>query len=193
MRKIAFMISLVLTSVATSANAATTIVEQLMACRGEADSLKRLVCYDGVAAALKQNVKSDTKLPAASVVAAPVTSANTTSPASTNGAVATAPSTTIANAPKAITVNAEDIFGQEAKFKSSQVDEVRYVIKSASQTHRKKWRFIFENGQKWEQKDTDRFGKFVAGEEVIIKRGVMNAFYLKKPSANRTIRVKRIK
>ncbi|REL28700.1 hypothetical protein DXX93_20430 [Thalassotalea euphylliae] len=172
------MLSLVVTSVATSANAATSLAEQLMACRGEVDSLKRLVCYDGLAAASKQKTTSHTTLPAASTVA-PV--ANTTS------------SVVTTSAPKAITVNAQDIFGQEAKFKSNQVDEVRFVIKSASLTHRKKWRFVFENGQKWEQKDTDRFGKFVAGEEVIIKRGVMNAFYLKKPSANRTIRVKRIK
>ena len=193
MRKITLLLTLALTSVATSASAATTLAGQLIACRGEVDSLKRLVCYDGVAAALQQNAKSDTELPAASAVAVPVTNANTKSPATNNSAVATAPSTTIGNAPQAITVNAEDSFGQEAKLKSRQVDEVRFVVKSVSLTPHKKLRLTFENGQKWEQKDTSRFGKVLPGDEVIIKRGALNAFYLKKPSANRTIRVKRIK
>ncbi|WP_448554196.1 hypothetical protein [Thalassotalea montiporae] len=178
MKKITLMLSLVFISLTASANPSHSLKAQLLTCQSETDSLKRLVCYDGVAKSLSSELP--TKQP----------EVNTDKvPAATSESVLAAPAR---KSPKIVQVDAEDIFGQEAKFKSSQVDEVRFVIKSVTLSKRKKWRFVFENGQKWEQKDTDRFAKFVAGQEVIIKRGVMNAFYLKKPDANRTIRVKRI-
>ncbi|REL37191.1 hypothetical protein [Thalassotalea euphylliae] len=180
MKKITLMLSLVFISLTASANPSHSLKAQLLTCQSEADSLKRLVCYDGVAKSLSSELPA--KQPAVNADKVPATASE--------NVLAAAPAK---KSPKIVQVDAEDIFGQEAKFKSSQVDEVRFVIKSATLSKRKKWRFVFENGQKWEQKDTDRFAKFVAGQEVIIKRGVMNAFYLKKPDANRTIRVKRIK
>lgn len=181
MKKITSMLALVLMGLTATANASASLQAKLLSCQSETDSLKRLVCYDNVVKTLSSDLSAPQAKTNAAVVSASANESTMPTPIEPQ------------SMPKTIQVNAEDIFGREAKFKSNQIDEVRFTIKSATLSHRKKWRFVFENGQKWEQKDTDRFGKFAAGQEVIIKRGVMNAFYLKKPNANRTIRVKRIK
>ena len=172
MKKLALFLSL--SFITGISHAQTDLSQQILACQAQTDSLQRLVCYDDIAKQLgKAPVSDETSVQTATSVATKVAaqSVQTVQPTLST---------------------AEANFGQEAKV-IKEVEEVRYVIKSAKLSVRKKWRFVFENGQQWEQKDSDRFAKYTAGEEVIIKRGVMNAFYLKKTDANRTIRVKRIK
>ena len=173
--------------VAGSASAAD-LSTQLLACSEQSDSLKRLVCFDAIASKVKAG-GGDVK----SGQSTPVKTAAQTAPVNAVAVTPTPAAVEKTHAAQTTRQSAEDIFGKESLKKLDVVDEVRFVVKSASLSLRKKWRFTFENGQKWEQKDSDKFAKFEAGDEVIIKRGVMNAFYLKKPDANRTIRVKRVK
>lgn len=146
---------------------------QIATCAKISDSLQRLVCYDKVAKRIADKPQD--------VAIKPVTkpSAKTSEVKQTKADDSS--------------ISATELFGNEGKVIKKSVDEVIFTIKTAKQNLRKKWQFVFENGQKWEQRDSDKFAKYQAGEKVIIKRGLMNAFYLKKLDANRTIRVKRVK
>ncbi|NMP30739.1 hypothetical protein HII17_04105 [Thalassotalea sp. M1531] len=187
MKKIALLFAVV----SGTAFAQVDIQQQMIACKSESDSLKRLVCYDQITELLV--AKTDfTKTSTAEVNVVNEAAVKPIAAVSAVKADETNP-TKLAEKPQANSARAEAIFGQEQKQRDDIVDEVHFVIKSAKLSLRKKWQFVFENGQRWEQKDTDRFAKFEAGQEVIIKRGIMNAFYLKKQDANRTIRVKRTK
>lgn len=185
MKKSIILSALLISTVSSVAVASEHITRQLKACHAEKDSLKRLMCYDNVVNAL----------PAKKVITAQTVENNT----QVNKEQAIQKKETIKPAITAPVVNktqkaehgAEAIFGNEHKPKQEVVDKVIYVIKSAKKTLRGTWKFVFENGQRWEQKDTS-YAKFKVGDEVQIKRGALNAFYLKKLSSNRSIRVKRI-
>ena len=56
----------------------------------------------------------------------------------------------------------------------------------------KDWEIELENGQVWLQKGGDKRAKFSDGDSIIITRGVMNSFQLKKIGTKRRIRVRRI-
>lgn len=166
---------------------ASEITTALKACATKSDSLERLVCYDGITKSLPANISTATEK--TTVKPATKASQKVNEVTETKTEIVQQTST-----PEARKFNPEDSFGIERKYvQNKQANEVTFVIESASKTLRGKYKFYFENGQIWEQKDTDKYGKFKAGETVIIKRGVLDAFYLKKPDANRTIRVKRIK
>lgn len=159
---------------------AEELTKSLKVCASYSDSLKRLVCFDKIVADMveqKPTVENKAQKSIQTVK------------------TEVAPKQVVVSEPvEEPTFDAEEAFGAERKYiKKEQVTEVTLVIASVSKTLRGKLSLIFENGQVWEQKDTDKHAKFEAGETVIIKRGVFDAFYMKKPDANRTIRVKRIK
>ncbi|WP_448212368.1 hypothetical protein [Colwellia sp. MEBiC06753] len=181
---------LMLTLCSWSVFAQQSLETALLACQGQQDSLQRLVCYDKVVESLTAKTADDVTLEAKESVGKNIQASPQVEQAKaadiTPKEVLTEPTVTQQAG------SAQAIFGQEQKHIDS-VDEVEFVVKSAKQNLRKKWQFEFENGQQWEQKDTEKFVKYASGDVVIIKRGVMNAFYLKKTDTNRTIRVKRIK
>ena len=154
---------------------AADFVSSFKQCAAEKDSLNRLLCYDKLAKVLNHQ-QVDVELPdvpvATSKSPGTVSTARTLEPAST-----------------------EDEFG--AKYLKNDMQEaitqVSYMIKSVDKTLRGLYRFTFENGQKWEQQESDIGIRFRVGETVIIKRGVLDSFYLKGKNSNRTIQVKRIK
>lgn len=171
--------------------ASEDISDHLKSCRAEQDSLKRLMCYDALADDLPQAVTKKARVEVEKVDKIEKAVAT-----SAKQQVATKPleeTVTVKSAAKEKAVSAEAIFGNEYKPKPNEnrVDEVTFVIKSVKQSARKTWKFVFENGQRWDQKD-DSYVKFNVGEKVQIKRGVFNSFYLKKIGSNRTIRVKRV-
>ena len=156
---------------------AADFVESFKQCAAEQDSLKRLLCFDNLAKVVNYDQQAPIALPSAPVAATP------------------AASTAVAVAPKVTKpMSDEEKFGAERKISQQEekISQVSYTIKSLEKTLRKKWRFTFENGQQWEQVDSSA-GTFKKGEQVVIKRGLFDAFYLKRPDANRTIKVKRIK
>ena len=187
----------VLLVVLSGSVSAADLSSQLTQCSKENDSLKRLMCFDQVALKAASKPTDTASTPTVNPVeAAPVVKSTaekeviekTVDVVSTEKVPVKTPAVASASSQRA-----EDIFGKESIKKMDVVDEVNFTIKTASLSLRKKWRFTFENGQQWEQKDSDKFAKFKSGDQVLIKRGLMNAFYLKKLDANRTIRVKRIK
>lgn len=85
-------------------------------------------------------------------------------------------------------------FGQAHRYseKEREFDELTATIKSVSKTLQKEWKIELENGQVWLQKGGDKRAKFSEGDSVIIVRGIMNSFQLKKVGTKRRIRVSRI-
>ena len=166
---------LVATSMLMMPVSAADFVSSFKQCAAEKDSLNRLLCYDKLAKVVNYQ-QADVEL----------TSAPVTTPKGPS---------TVSNARTLEPTSTEDKFGAKhlSKEKHETVVQVSYVIEAIDKTVRGLYRFTFENGQKWEQQDTDVKARFKVGETVIIKSGVLGAFYLKRPSSNRTIRVKRIK
>lgn len=72
------------------------------------------------------------------------------------------------------------------------LDSITATIAKTNQLIRGQWVIYFENGQKWQQKDTGRI-KLKAGDSIRLKKGSMGAVYLYKEGSHRNIRVKRLK
>lgn len=89
--------------------------------------------------------------------------------------------------------SAVEIFGVEHNRKIDGPEELTFTIKKVITNPYGQRKFIFENGQVWQQTDSIKKGKFKTGSGVIIKRGALNSFSLKKSGASRTLKVKRIK
>jgi len=85
-------------------------------------------------------------------------------------------------------------FGQAHRYtnKEREFDEMESIVKSAKRNLHKKWKIELENGQIWIEKGGDKRAKFSQGDSVVIVRGVMNSFQLKKIGTKRRIRVRRI-
>lgn len=179
---------LALTSASYSAFAAESLVDRITACTNEKDSLKRLICFDKVAAFAKKEASYYTGTPSQQQ------SSNTAkeAPAVNNKKQQTVAAIPAKPVTTATQKQPEDIFGKEIQEAVDAIESVTYTIKSATKNVYKKWRFTFENGQQWIQKDTNRNSKFAAGDTVIIKRGLLNAFYLHRKDNNISIRVKRV-
>jgi hypothetical protein len=99
--------------------------------------------------------------------------------------------------PKTASTTKAEKFGAEHLKKSVTKEsdlEIVFIIKSLSKDQFGTWRITFENGQLWKQTD-DKFLKIKVGESVLLKKGFLNAVYLKKnqPNSNKKIRVKRLK
>ncbi|TWX73710.1 hypothetical protein [Colwellia sp. C1TZA3] len=84
-------------------------------------------------------------------------------------------------------------FGQAHRYsnKERKFDEMTSIVKSARKNLHKKWEIELENGQIWIEKGGDRRAKFSEGDAIIITRGIMNSFKLKKVGTKRRIRVNR--
>jgi len=84
-------------------------------------------------------------------------------------------------------------FGLEHKNISANADaEQVATVKKAKKSLHGELVVTLANGQVWRQLGTDHF-RVKADNEVIIMRGALNSFLMKKMGSNKTIRVKRIK
>lgn len=185
----ALLSAAVFISASFAANAQSSIQQELLACKAEADSLKRLVCYDNVANKITSEIPETQ-----AKVAAP---AQPESIAQPKQAVAVAP-TVVESTPKVTAMppspsKAEDTFGNEYKpGREERLDEVKLEIAEAKLNSSKKWLVTFTNGQRWQAQEAKSNVRFKAGDIVIIKRGAWSAFYMKKEGSNRKVRVKRL-
>tara|TARA_R110000787_G_scaffold152335_4_gene266206 strand:+ start:234 stop:752 length:519 start_codon:yes stop_codon:yes gene_type:complete len=85
-------------------------------------------------------------------------------------------------------------FGQAHRYsnKEREFDEMTSIVKSAKRNLHKKWKIELENGQIWIEKGGDKLAKFSAGDSIVIVRGIMNTFQLKKVGTKRRVRVRRM-
>ena len=165
--------SIVILSLLSLTSQAETLNEGLVKCTKVEDSLARLVCFDRLA---KHSV-----MPVNSIV-----NSNDVEPDAKPKILA------------AVKVSKADSFGAEHIRKSHDVEKeaskIVFEIMSLQKDPYGKYRFTFKNGQQWKQTDSNHLSVKV-GESVMLKKGFLGAFYLKKndEDVNRKIRVKRLK
>jgi len=171
----ALALALTLSLTATSSQA-ETISEALAQCKAVKNVLKRLACYDGVAQ--RAGGMQDSQLP----------EAYTQRPANPNSGAATAS----ASVPSQQS-GTRNTFGLEEQIKQqaqSEIGEITGVVGKVAEGPRDELLITLDDGQVWLQTDTTRF-KLKSGDSVVIERGVLGAFYLKKAGHSKRIRVKR--
>lgn len=143
----------------------TNLAADIKVCRQISQDQARLTCFD----ALSQQKPSVSKLASTSVTAGQV----------------------------ALTAQQIDTFAKEQVIKTSEeraneINSITLTISKLSKTIRGQWKITFENGQKWQQKDSIKF-KLKIGQEVILTKGALSAVFLQKENANKRMKVKRLK
>lgn len=91
----------------------------------------------------------------------------------------------------------EDDFAKEhikktEEQKTQEIKSIELTISKLSKLMHGEWKISFENGQKWQQKDTGRI-RLKIGDKVTLEKGTLGAIYLKTSNSNKSIRVKRLK
>lgn len=156
---------------------AETLAEAVDKCRVISNSLKRLVCYDQLAQ--RANNLEDSELAefyAKRPVAAPVQGQTYSPVASDNSAMP------------------ENTFGLELevlKEKKAEASEQTSIVGKVDEDPYGKLIITLSDGQVWKQMDSEQF-RLSAGDTVVISRGFMGSFYLKKNGQNKTLLVKRL-
>lgn len=168
-RIIATFTVLLLSNTATAASLNSAIKQ----CAAETNSLKRLVCFDKVAASI-DNFPSTT-----------IASAKTKN-------VAQAKSQPAPQA-KSTASTSKGNFGIEAK-KAAESYEAQQdgVIAKIALNGRNEATITLTNGQVWQQTEMSKV-RLQVNDAVVIKRGVLNSFTLKKKGKKRKMKVKRTK
>jgi len=75
---------------------------------------------------------------------------------------------------------------------ANEIKTIELTISKLSKTVRGQWKIIFENGQKWQQKDTTRI-TLTEGIRVTLTKGAFGSVFMKKEDSNKRIKVKRLK
>ncbi|MFV8781718.1 hypothetical protein ACNKU7_04785 [Microbulbifer sp. SA54] len=83
-------------------------------------------------------------------------------------------------------------FGQEQKAVIEDAPEsIRATISEAQKGAYGKYTFALDNGQIWRQVDSNRV-IWKGGEQIELDRGMLGAFYMRKTSGGRSVKVKRV-
>lgn len=156
-----------------SAQANASIEQQLSQCAGTADKLERLICFDKLAASVKDNA------------------ANITIPQITPAAVTTVAATAVVST--ASKASATDNFGMEAKrVDDNAVDKIYLEVQSIEEDAYGAIKVTFTNGQVWKQTDSRKF-TLKQGDTVYIEKAALGSFLLGTDERNAKARVKRLK
>jgi len=172
-----YLISLAILTFFSFATQAETLNTSLAECANIQESSARLICFD--------NLAEQAVTPKAATPESAVTKPSKNVPTAKAEALM---------APAAL--KAAD-FGAEHLKKPPVAEEdlqVVFMIETLSKDPYGRWNFTFKNGQQWKQTDS-AFLKLTVGDDVVLKKGFMNAVYLKKnlPNSSKKIRVKRLK
>ena len=90
--------------------------------------------------------------------------------------------------------HAEKQFGQEKKLVIEEApDSITATITKATKGAYGKYTFTLDNGQVWRQVESSRTAIWRGGEEVVVERGALGSFLMRKASGGRSLRVKRLK
>jgi hypothetical protein len=178
--------------------AADALPPSLRSCMRETDSSRRLACFDRESALLAG--ESAPVAHQADPAPAPRTAAPAAAPAAAAPAAATAAT---AGAAAASTQSATDKFGYRGNMAREDVDKKKLEEQGSEQLTAKVTALsaqpngamvlTLDNGQVWQQKTADRGMHVKVGDQVTIKRGVLNSFLLTSDVSNGSMRVARVK
>ena len=96
-----------------------------------------------------------------------------------------------------LTAQQVDTFAKEhvektADEKANEILSISLTIRKLEKDVRGKWKISFDNGQKWQQKDTTKL-KLKQGDKVILTKGALSSVFLRKENTNKRMKVKRLK
>lgn len=159
---------------------AESLSEAMEKCRLVSNSLKRLVCYDQLAQRAGSMEDSEVKeFMAQRPVVRPLPNAG--------GDDQTLP-------PAPVT-KPQSSFGLERQIKrenNEQESEIVAVVGAVKTNRNYKLVITMEDGMVWTQTDTNKI-QLKSGDTVVISRGLLNSFLLKKRGSKKSIRVRRNK
>lgn len=173
---------------------AETVSDAIEACTKEKNSLKRLVCFDGVAKNLRSYSKGDDLYqPSQSGTARTLSSPAVSTAADTNDVSARINQKKVEE--KLKKNNEVDEFGKKSLPKEEAYIEEGNLIAEVKQVEKlrsNKSRITLTNGQIWQQTDSLKYGVPKAGDKVILEKGLLNSFFIKVEGSKKRIRVKRV-
>lgn len=158
---------------------AESIGEAMEKCRNIDNSLKRLMCYDGVAKSLNQYEGANEQ----------VSQLKEYKPS--NSAQARPRPAQVGQQP--VPTKPEHEFGLEHKRDLTKAtSEIAVTINAIKKNLRDKYVLTFSDGSVWQQTD-QTYLKIKEGQAVTVERGLLGAFYLGVEGLNKRMKVKRIK
>ncbi|WP_226702656.1 hypothetical protein [Microbulbifer elongatus] len=90
--------------------------------------------------------------------------------------------------------HAEKQFGQEQIQVIEEAPEsITATITQATKGAYGKYTFTLDNGQVWRQVESSRTAIWRGGEEIVVERGALGSFMMRKTTGGRSLRVKRLK
>lgn len=90
--------------------------------------------------------------------------------------------------------HAEKQFGQEQKQAIEEApSSITATITKATEGAHGKYLFTLDNGQVWRQAGSSSRSIWRGGEQVIVERGALGSFLMRKKTGGRSLRVKRVK
>ncbi|TWX66279.1 hypothetical protein ESZ36_15515 [Colwellia demingiae] len=108
-------------------------------------------------------------------------------------------SSTISAEPEVTDLTAEqvDSFSKGQVKKTSEelaneINSITLTISKLSKTPYGQWKITFENGQKWQQKDSYKLS-LKTGQRVVLTKGAITSVFLQKENTKKRIKVKRLK
>lgn len=111
----------------------------------------------------------------------------------------TSKSSTISAEPEVTDLTAEqvDSFSKGQVKKTSEelaneINSITLTISKLSKTPYGQWKITFENGQKWQQKDSYKLS-LKTGQRVVLTKGAITSVFLQKENTKKRIKVKRLK
>ena len=143
-------------------------LERLAACRGVADGAARLACYDTAAAALDE--------------------------AERTGQVVVLDRAQVEETRRGLfgfEMPSLDIFNRGGEQTDApEIDNVSYVVRTASEARDDQWVFTMEDGSVWRQIDGRMWGRPRAGQTAVVRRASLGSFLMNVGDAP-AIRVRR--
>ncbi|GAB5381911.1 MAG: hypothetical protein Alis3KO_30950 [Aliiglaciecola sp.] len=163
---------------------AESISQALKKCGQVQNSLKRLVCYDGIVNDLNKYGGLDELMSVPAPL--PATSPNTPS--------ASVPQTSAPQQPAvSATPSRNQDFGMEQRnLRDDTEDKIYATVVSIKKDARKKRLFTLDNGHVWREADGSSLS-IKENEVIYVERGAIGSFHMSKDSVNRRIRVSRVK
>lgn len=166
-----------------------SISEALKKCGQTQNSLKRLVCYDGIV----NDMDKYSGLNDLMNIPAPLSQSGTNSVAPISGSANASQSSPKSQVSSTATEQKKDDFGLEHKRLYEEIeDKVYATISSVAKDPVGKRIFTLDNGHVWQQLTAERFS-VKANQVVFIERGVLNSYMMGSDSFNKKTRIKRIK
>jgi hypothetical protein len=166
----------------TGMASAETVSDALLECAEKSNSLTRLVCFDRVVQQLRDYDNLDDVLISREQIL-------------TDQARAIQPQPRIEPQADSKESDSADSFGKPKRSADDTylVDgELFSTISEIIDERGRRLRFVLANGQVWEKTEGGNAGLPRVGDNIVIRKGALGSFFIRKENVNRSFQVKRI-